>query len=216
MSAAPDPTHYAWWLVSRASGVVSLLLVSASVTIGLLMASKLVRRRGAGPILVKTHEQTALAGLIAIAVHGITLLGDRWLNPGVGGLLVPFTMSYRPAFTGLGIVAGYVAALLGLSFYVRRRVGAKLWRKLHRATVLVWALGVVHTLGAGTDAGSPWLQAVMVATGVPIVVLFAVRMLRGGKRRSRPAARPRVPAHSAGKPHATARPRPLVAQEETG
>ena len=216
MSATPDPTHYVWWLVSRASGVVSLLLVSASVLIGLLMASKLVRKRGAGPILVKTHEQTALAGLIAIAVHGITLLGDRWLNPGVGGLLVPFTMSYRPAFTGVGIVAGYLAALLGLSFYVRRRVGAKLWRKLHRATVLVWALGVVHTLGAGTDAGSPWLQAVMVMTGVPIVVLFAVRMLRGGRRRPRPAARPRVPAHATGKPHATARPRPLVAQEETG
>jgi methionine sulfoxide reductase heme-binding subunit len=201
MTGAPDPTHYVWWLVSRASGVVSLLLVSASVTIGLLMASKLVRKRGAGPILVKTHEQTALAGLIAIAVHGVTLLGDRWLNPGVGGLLVPFTMSYRPAFTGLGIVAGYLAALLGLSFYVRRSIGAKLWRKLHRATVLVWALGIVHTLGAGTDASSPWLQAVLVATGVPIVVLFAVRMLRGGKRRPRPAA---------------SRPRALVPQEETG
>jgi sulfoxide reductase heme-binding subunit YedZ len=199
-----DPTHYVWWLVSRASGVVSLLLVSASVTIGLLMASKIVRKRGAGPVLVRAHEQTALAGLIAIAVHGVTLLGDRWLNPGLGGLVVPFTMSYRPAFTGLGIVAGYLAALLGLSFYARRRIGAKLWRKLHRATVLVWVLGVVHTLGAGTDAGSPWLQAIMVATGVPIVVLFAIRTIRSGKRRPRPAAR------------AAARPRPLIAQEDAG
>jgi sulfoxide reductase heme-binding subunit YedZ len=199
-----DPTHYVWWLVSRASGVVSLMLVSASVMIGLLMASKVVRKRGAGPVLVRTHEQTALAGLIAIAVHGVTLLGDRWLNPGLGGLVVPFTMSYRPAFTGLGIVAGYLAALLGLSFYARRRIGARLWRKLHRATVLVWVLGVIHTLGAGTDAGSPWLRALMVATGVPIVVLFAVRTLRGGKRRPKPATR--VPA----------RPRPLITQEETG
>jgi len=199
-----DPTHYVWWLVSRASGVVSLLLVSASVMIGLLMASKVVRKRGAGPVLVRTHEQTALAGLIAIAVHGVALLGDRWLNPGLGGLVVPFTMSYRPAFTGLGIVAGYLAALLGLSFYARRRIGARLWRKLHRATVLVWVLGVIHTLGAGTDAGSPWLQALIVATGVPIVVLFAVRTLRGGKRRPKPAAR------------TAARPRPLITQKETG
>jgi sulfoxide reductase heme-binding subunit YedZ len=200
--SATDPTQYSWWLVSRASGVVSLLLVSASVLIGLAMASKVVRKRGAAPVLVRVHEQTALAGLIAIAVHGITLLGDRWLNPGVGGLLVPFTMSYRPAFTGLGIVAGYLAALLGLSFYVRRRIGARLWRKLHRATVLVWLLGVIHTLGTGTDAGSPWLQALMVATGAPIVVLFAIRMTRGRKRRPLPAAR------------ASAPPRQLIPQEE--
>lgn len=200
--SATDPTQYVWWLVSRASGVVSLLLVSASVTIGLAMASKIVRKRGAAPVLVRIHEQTALAGLIAIAVHGITLLGDRWLNPGLGGLVVPFTMSYRPAFTGLGIVAGYLAALLGLTFYVRRSIGARLWRKLHRATVLVWLLGVIHTLGAGTDAGSAWLQALMLVTGVPIVVLFAIRVTRGRKPRSQPAAR------------ATPRPRQLIAQEE--
>src|SRR3954466_11544417 len=163
------------------------MLVTVSVAIGLTMASKLVRKRGAGPALVKVHEQTALAGLVAIAVHGIALLGDPWLKPGVRGVLVPFSMDFKPAFTGLGIVAGYLAALLGLSFYLRRRVGARLWRRLHRATVLVWLLGVAHTLGSGTDAGSTWLRAVIVSTGVPIVVLFALRM------RKRPArVRPRA------------------------
>ena len=34
----------------------------------------------------------------------------------------------------------------------RKRIGAKLWRKLHRATIAVYVLAVVHTLGAGTDA----------------------------------------------------------------
>ena len=68
-------------------------------------------------------------------MHGITLLGDPWLNPGVGGIAVPFSMGFRPLFTGLGVVAGYLAALLGLSFYFRRRIGARLWRKAHRATV---------------------------------------------------------------------------------
>ena len=136
------------------------------------------------------HEQTALAGLVAIAVHGVTLLADPWLHPGVSGVLVPFAMGYRPLFTGLGIVAGYLAALLGLSFYARRRIGARLWRKLHRATVLVWALGVVHALGAGTRRGSPWLRGFMLATGVPIV--GAVRESgccagRGATARSPPA-----------------------------
>ena len=81
------------------------------------------------------HEHAALGGLIAIAVHGITLLGDRWLDPGPAGIAVPFVMDYRPVYTGLGIVAGYLAAALGLSFYARKRIGAKLWRKLHRATI---------------------------------------------------------------------------------
>jgi sulfoxide reductase heme-binding subunit YedZ len=197
-----DPSEYVWWLASRASGVVALLLVTVSVGIGLTMASKIVRTRGVGPVLVKVHEQTALGGLVAIAVHGITLLGDPWLNPGVGGLTVPFTLSYKPAFTGLGIVAGYLAALLGLSFYVRRRVGAKLWRKLHRATVLVWLLGVIHTLGAGTDAGSTWLRAVILSTSVPIVVLFVLRM-RTQPARALGGSRPRRPA-------------PQLAMEEAG
>jgi sulfoxide reductase heme-binding subunit YedZ len=139
-------------------------------------------------VLVKVHEQTALAGLVAIAVHGISLLGDRWMHPGLTGIAVPFAMSYRPVFTGLGIVAGYLAALLGLSFYWRRRIGVRLWRRLHRATVLVWALGVAHALGAGTDAGTPWLRTLMLATGVPIVLLFTVRMLRRPRRS--PAAKP--------------------------
>ena len=138
--------------------MVALLLVTASVAIGLTMASKLVRKRGVAPVLARVHEQTALAGLVAIGVHGATLLADPWLHPGVSGVLVPFAMGYRPLFTGLGIIAGYLAALLGLSFYARRRIGAKLWRKLHRATVLVWALGCVHAIGAGTDASSPWLR----------------------------------------------------------
>jgi sulfoxide reductase heme-binding subunit YedZ len=100
---------------------------------------------------------------------------------------VPFSMSYRPAFTGLGIVAAYLAALLGLSFYARRRVGPRLWRRAHRATVLVYALGVVHALGAGSDASTPWLRWFLLVTGAPIVVLFLRRVTA---RRPAPLARP--------------------------
>jgi sulfoxide reductase heme-binding subunit YedZ len=183
-----DPANYAWWLAGRASGIVALVLVTASVGLGLAMASKLVTKRGARPVMARVHEQTALAGLIAIAVHGITLLGDPWLHPGVRGVLVPFAIGYQPLFTGLGIIAGYLAAALGLSFYARRRIGAKLWRRAHRATVAVYLLGVVHTLGAGTDAGSSLLRAFMLATGIPIAWLFAARV-RAGRRTVRAPGR---------------------------
>lgn len=187
---APDPTAYAWWLASRASGITAFLLVSCSVLIGLAMATKILRGRVRPPVLVKLHEHLALAGLVAIAVHAITLLGDGWLNPGPAGLLVPFTMQYEPLFTGVGIVAAYLAALLGLSFYVRRRIGTKRWRSLHRLTLLVYVLGVVHTLGAGTDAATPWLQAILLVTGAPILFLALLRWLPDPA--PKPDARPRA------------------------
>jgi sulfoxide reductase heme-binding subunit YedZ len=193
---APDPAAHAWWLASRASGITAFLLVSCSVLIGLAMATKILRGRVKPPVLAKLHEHLALAGLVAIAVHAITLLGDAWLNPGTTGVLVPFTMDHEPLFTGLGIIAAYLAALLGLSFYVRRRIGTKRWRSLHRLTLLVYVLGVIHTLGAGTDASTPWLQAILLVTGAPILFLTLLRWLpdRASPPTPRPAPRPAHPA----------------------
>jgi len=194
---APDPTDHAWWLVSRASGVTAFLLVACSVLIGLAMATKILRGRVKAPMLVKLHEHLALAGLVAIAVHAITLLGDAWLRPGPIGVLVPFTMDHEPLFTGFGVIAAYLAALLGLSFYVRRRIGTKRWRSLHRLTLLVYVLGVLHTLGAGTDASTVWLQAIMLLTGAPILFLALLRWLPDVAPRPQPRPEPAPPARQA-------------------
>ena len=183
-------TQHVWWLASRASGVVALGLVTISVLLGLTMAGKLSRKPGAGRVLSAIHEQTAMTGLVAIAVHGLTLLGDPWLNPGPAGIAIPFTIAYKTFWVGLGITGGYLAALLGLSFYVRRRIGPRLWRRAHKATILVYALGVAHTLGAGTDASSPWLFWPVVAS-IPVVAgLFLARVVQGirrGRARARSA-----------------------------
>ena len=184
---SPAPLHLLWWLVSRASGVVALVLISLSVLIGLTMAAKVVRRPGHKRALVRLHEHLALVALAAIAVHGLALLGDGWLKPGLRGITVPFALSYRPAFTGLGIIAGYLAVLLGPSFYLRRRIGARRWRKLHRATVAVWALSAVHAIGAGTDARTLWLRCVVVVPIAPAAYLLALRVLA---RRTAPARGP--------------------------
>ena len=185
---------HGWWLASRASGLVALVLVTISVGLGLAMAGKVMRRPGLSRKLMAIHEQTALAGLVAIAIHGITLLGDPWLNPGVAGVVVPFTMGFKPLFTGLGVIGGYLAALLGLSYYVRRRIGTKLWRKAHRATVVVYALGLVHALGAGTDASAAWFRWWVILTTPVIGGLFVYRLLSGGaKKRARSRAPGTVP-----------------------
>lgn len=186
----PDPSRYSFWLASRSAGVVAFLLIATAVILGLYMAGGVSRRPGAKRTLVKVHEQIALAALAAIAAHGLLLLGDKWLNPGVSGIFVPFTMSYRPVWTGLGITAGYLAAILGPTFYLRRRIGAKRWRQIHKTTVVVYVLAVLHSLGSGTDGGSLWFQALVVATAVPIVTLLVIRYGFGKRRRPQPARRP--------------------------
>lgn len=171
----PDPLEHGWWLASRAAGIVALLAIAISVGIGLSMAGRIAPKRARA--LMAAHQQSALIGLVAIAVHGITLLGDKWLHPGVAGISVPFHMEYEPVYTGLGIIGGYLAAALGLSFYLRRRIGARLWRRAHRATVLVYVLSVIHTLGAGTDAGSLWLRGFLLVTGAAVLFLFLARVV---------------------------------------
>jgi sulfoxide reductase heme-binding subunit YedZ len=195
-------TH-GWWLASRASGLVALILVTISVGLGLAMAGKVMRRPGLSRRLMAIHEHTAVAGIVAIAVHGITLLGDPWLNPGVAGIAVPFEMAFRPLWTGLGIVGGYLAALLGLSFYFRKRIGARLWRKAHRATVVVYLLGLAHAFGSGTDASAVWFRWWVLLTTPIIGGLFVYRVLDGRAKRSgakerRP--RPARPGRLSGSP----------------
>jgi len=176
--AAEAIQAHGWWLASRASGLVALVLVTVSVFLGLTMSGKVMRRPGLAKKLLAVHEQTALTGLVAIAVHGIALLGDPWLHPGVAGVAVPFALGFRTFFTGLGVIAGYLAALLGLSYYVRRRIGARLWRKAHRATIAVYLLGLVHALGAGSDASAVWFRWWVILTTPIVGGLFVYRLTR--------------------------------------
>ena len=171
----PDPGEFGWWLASRSAGVVALLCIAVSVGVGLAMAGRL--RPSLARTLLSVHRQTALVGLVAIAVHAITLLGDAFLKPSIGDIVVPFTSAHEPLWTGLGVTGGWLAAILGLSYWVRHRIGAGLWRTLHRATVLVYVLAVAHTLGAGTDASEPWMRALLLVTGAPILFLFIMRVL---------------------------------------
>lgn len=193
MTRAPDPVHYGWWLASRASGVVALALVTLSVGLGLAMAGRVSRRPGLARRLRELHEHAALIGLVAIGVHGLTLLGDSWLHASPANLVVPFTLRYRSLFTGLGVIAGWLAVLLGPTFYARRRIGTRLWRRLHRMTVVVWGLGVAHALGSGTDATTPWLRGFVLATGIPIVGLFLVRVTTPWRLKAKSATRVAVP-----------------------
>ena len=196
MTTAPNPAEHAWWLASRASGIVAMLLMTAAVFLGLTLSTRVLKGPGVSRWLSAAHEQAALGSLVAVAIHGVTLLGDPFLTPGIAGISVPFAGDFKPLWVGIGIVGGYLSALVGLTFYARKRIGVKRWRKLHRLTIVGYAMSVVHTIGAGTDfqPGS-WPMLALIAPVGPIAVLFTQRMLasRTPKPRTEAAPAHRVP-----------------------
>jgi methionine sulfoxide reductase heme-binding subunit len=178
-----DPTHQLFWLTSRAFGIVAVVMLGVSVAVGLTMSGRLIKRPGIGAKLRRFHEASTLVTLGLIVAHGGLLLFDSYLRPGITGITLPFAISYRPVSTGLGIIGGWLAAILGLSFYARRRIGARTWRKLHRFTIVVYLLVLGHVLGAGTNGSSPWMLGMLTALTAPIVFAFTYRVLPATPRR---------------------------------
>ena len=172
-----------FWITSRAAGVCALVLSSLSVAVGVSIGARLIRRPGAE--LRVAHEALTLATLAAIAVHGLALLGDGYLRPNLADIAIPFVGSYETFWTAAGIVAFWMMLVLGLSYYARARIGVQRWRSLHRLTALAWILGLVHSLGEGTDSGKAWFVATTVVVALPALALLALRWLG---RASTPAA----------------------------
>ncbi|QEC50072.1 hypothetical protein FSW04_22530 [Baekduia soli] len=190
-----DPLHYTWWLASRAAGIVGFSALGVVALLGLVSALRLTSPATAAR-LRPWHERLALTGLGCTAAHGLLLLADPWLHPGVLGVLVPLTMHYRPLWTGLGILAGYALAGFGLSYYLRGRIGARRWRSAHRFASAAFVLGAIHALGAGTDARSALLLPVILALGGTVLLLGAARGWGLG-RPPAPAGRVRPPTPAA-------------------
>jgi sulfoxide reductase heme-binding subunit YedZ len=166
-----------FWITSRAAGIVALLASSGAVTLGLLQGSAWLKGRAAE--LRAGHEALSLATLVALAVHGLVLVGDGFLRPSVLDVTLPLTWGYMRVWTTLGIVAGWALVLLGLSYYARGRIGPARWKRLHRWTALAWILGIAHSIGEGTDANTGWFLAATLLTAAPALALLVVRL--GGR-----------------------------------
>jgi sulfoxide reductase heme-binding subunit YedZ len=176
MSASANA--HLFWITSRAAGTTALIMSSASVTFGLTMSRRLGKGSAADRRAI--HEILSLSVMVAIAVHGLTLLGDSYLHPSFLDVTLPFSMGYREVFSTLGIVSGWALILLGLSYYVRARIGPGRWKSIHRFTMLAWAGALVHTLGEGTDAGQPWFLALVAVTTLPALVALTLLARRRG------------------------------------
>jgi methionine sulfoxide reductase heme-binding subunit len=195
MGTLINPGPHLFWITSRAAGTVALVTASLSVGLGLMMAARMLKGRGQSGDWRVLHESLALATLAALAVHALSLLGDRYMHPSLLDIALPFHWNYRAGWTALGIVGGWMLLLLGVSYYARRRIGAQRWRRLHRWTALAWVFGVFHALGSGSDSGRLWFLALSSVVVLPALWLLAVRYLSENPQRPvrpQPPGRPPV------------------------
>jgi sulfoxide reductase heme-binding subunit YedZ len=162
-----------FWVTTRAAGSVALVASSVSLCVGLLMSGKLIKGRRVD--LRIAHEALSLTALIALAIHVLSLLADSFFHPSLLDVTVPFVSGYREPWMSIGIIGGWGLAVLGLSYYARAKIGPDRWRRLHRWTAAAWALGLVHSIGEGTDNGRMWFLAMTGAVALPGLVLLARR-----------------------------------------
>lgn len=190
VQAMPDMvrTGGVWaYSLSQAAGFAALVWAWLTLLLGLTVASRLCPRR-LRVAVERIHRSTSLTVIVLSLVHALALLGDQMGDTPLT-LLVPGAQSYAPGRLpqSVGIVALYLAVLVGPSYYLRDRIGTRTWRLTHRFLVpAVYALSVWHTLSYGSEVttGNP-LFLILWAMQIPVVIAFLVRVLvpaRPGER----------------------------------
>ena len=182
------------WYAARAAGVVAYILVSTSVALGLLMAGRTRFERWPRFAVEDVHRFAGLLAGIFIALHVFWLAIDSQSRLTTKSIVIPFISSYRPLWTGLGIVAAELLLALAVTNHYRKRLRYSTWRRLHYLNFAVWGAATLHGLGAGTDSGSTAFS-VMYATTVGIVGALALRRFASRPRAASPG---RPPVASAG------------------
>ena len=168
----------AYWYLSRASALIAYVLLWLSMATGLLITNKLARLWPGGLTAFDLHQFTSLLGLAFALFHALILMGDKYINYSLAQVLVPFNSTgYKPVWVGLGQIGFYLLAIVGLSFYVRKRLGHRSWRIIHYLSFLTFTLALLHGILAGTDTELAGVRIFYWATGASLLFLFVYRAL---------------------------------------
>lgn len=166
------------WYAARTAGIAAYLVLTFVVTFGLAMAGKARSSKWPKFAVEDVHRFGGLLVGLFVAIHVVTIAIDSYLPFSLVQLLVPFTSSYRPLWTGLGIAAAELLLALAITNHYRRRIPYRFWRRVHYLNFAVWAAATVHGLGSGTDRNAPWLLLLYSAAAASVVTLTLWRALR--------------------------------------
>jgi methionine sulfoxide reductase heme-binding subunit len=181
MSLAAAAGSQNLWYVSRASGLVLLVLFSVVVVLGVAARMGSTPRNWPRFVFVELHRTLALFSVALLALHVVTAILDPFVTIGWTATVLPFLSHYRALQVGLGTLAVDIGGAVIITSLLRVRLGFRAWRVVHWLAYIAWPVAFVHSITAGTDltiwwvALTEWACAAMVAVAVVARILFAVR-----------------------------------------
>jgi methionine sulfoxide reductase heme-binding subunit len=176
--AVAGPSAY-WWL-ARGTGVVSLLLLTASVVLGILGSLRFSAAPRWPRFAIDTlHRDISLLVIAVLVAHIITSVLDSFAPIRLVDAVIPFVSSYRPVWLGLGAVAFDIMIALVVTSLLRRRLGYGAWRLVHWLAYASWPVAVLHGLGTGSDTKVWWMLAITALCVGSVLVAVLIRIARG-------------------------------------
>lgn len=191
------------WFTTRGAGVVSLLLFTVVMCLGILTVLRWQTDRWPRFLTAELHRTLALLSLVFLGIHIVTAITDPFTNLGIVAAVVPFASSYRPLWVGLGVLSIDLGLAVLVTSLVRPWIGQLVWRAVHWLAYGSWPLALAHSIGSGSDSGAVWMLAIDVfcigAVGLAVLWRLAAAhsnrsQLTGvvdGSLRAAPAPRPR-------------------------
>jgi methionine sulfoxide reductase heme-binding subunit len=166
----------ALWYLGRGTGVVSLILLTVVVMLGVANRSGRPAFGLPGFAVAMVHRNASLLAVTFLAIHIATLFLDPYAQLEAVDLVVPFLGAYQPLWLGLGTLASDLILALVVTSLLRHRLGLRTWRALHWTAYAAWPVALLHALGNGSDNGATWLRAIAAACVVAAMAGLAWRL----------------------------------------
>jgi len=176
MLAAATHGPSALWYATRGTGAVALVLLTASVVLGISEVRAWQPLGSPRFAVASLHRSLSLLAVALLAVHIVTTLLDPFPRIAVAAAVIPFTTSYRPLWVGLGAIAADLLLALVVTSLVRRHLGYRTWRGVHWFAYACWPIALLHGLGTGSDARTTWMQALTVGCVAAVLAALAGRL----------------------------------------
>ncbi len=179
--AAANPAHASklLWYLTRGSGLVCLVLLTASVVLGIATTARVSAPRWPRFLIAALHRNVSLFVMVVLVFHIAVAVLDSYAPIGWLDALIPLKGSYRPLWLGLGALSLDLLLAVIVTSLVRDRLGYRRWRAVHWAAYASWLSAVFHGLGTGSDTKTTWALVLTVACVLSVVVALALRLVIG-------------------------------------
>ena len=168
-------SQMATWVLGRAAGVASYVLLLLLVVTGLVLSHPWARHlRFPSPRTRLTiHATLSLFTLVFVVLHLVVLALDPWAKVGWIGALLPFASEYRPLAVSLGVLALWAGIITGVSARFAGRFMGRHWWPIHKVAAVLLVMVWAHSVFAGSDVLA--LTVFYIATGLFVVALAVTR-----------------------------------------